>query len=214
MRTSFARKLTAILILLNHATEILNRPQFASITECTNIVMAFRWLVASTGTSGIRRLPNRIEVEGLTFGQLGLEDVRKSLTQIRTRAIQALEELYKPRQRLYIEFTLLSEMHPGDAHTLHSDSERRDATGGWVPNHTPWREFAMMLYLNTSGVDYGGGVLRFPELGRQVIPEAGLLVGFPCGRTHQHEVTPIETGLRYSVSIWTTADPARTERWW
>jgi hypothetical protein len=201
------------MIQLKRATEILNCPQFASWMECANVIAAFRQVVAVNGTTGVRRLPNRIEVQGLTFGQMGFDDVRKSLTEIRTRAIQAVEELYRPRQRLFIEFTLLSEMHPGDAHVLHSDSEAQDSTGKWVPNHTPWREFAMLLYLNTSGLDYGGGVLRFPELGRQIIPEAGLLVGFPCGRTHQHEVTRIETGLRYSVSIWTTADRARAERW-
>jgi predicted 2-oxoglutarate/Fe(II)-dependent dioxygenase YbiX len=192
---------------------ILKSPEFASPAHCTSVIEAFKQVAASNNANGIRQALNRIEIQGRTFSQMGFQDIHDFLSETRTRALEAVDEFYKPNQRLFIEFTLLSEMHPGDAHVLHSDSETQDATGRWLPNHTAWREFSMMVYLNTSGADYRGGVLRFPALGEQIIPKAGLLVGFPCGRTHQHEVTPIETGLRYSVSIWTTAERGRAERW-
>jgi predicted 2-oxoglutarate/Fe(II)-dependent dioxygenase YbiX len=180
---------------------------------CASVIKAFKQVAAGNNANGMRRAPNRIEIQGRTLSEMGFQDIHDFLSETRTRALGAVNEFFKPHQRLFIEFTLLSEMHPGDAHVLHSDSETQDATGRWVPNHTAWRKFSLMVYLNTSGVDYGGGVLRFPALGEQIIPKAGLLVGFPCGRTHQHEVTPIETGLRYSISIWTTAERTRAEHW-
>jgi predicted 2-oxoglutarate/Fe(II)-dependent dioxygenase YbiX len=195
------------------ATEVLYLPQLATATDCASLIEEFRRVVANDGTKQIRRMPKRIEVPGSTFREMGIERAHESLTKIRARAFQALRKFYRPNKRSSIEFTLLSEMHTGDAHTLHADKEAQDRGGRWVPNHTPWREFAIMIYLNTSGVDYWGGLLCFPELGMQIRPEAGLLVGFPCGHTHQHKVTTIETGRRYSISIWTSSDPARAERW-
>src|SRR5215207_8119623 len=85
--------------------------------------------------------------------------------------------------------------------------------GRWVPNHTPWRAYTAMLYLNTSGVDYEGGPLRFPELGPEIVPRAGLLVGFPCGQQYQHEVTAVRQGSRYAISMRMTRDPAHAEDW-
>jgi hypothetical protein len=46
-----------------------------------------------------------------------------------------------------------------------------------------------------------------------VVPETGELAGFGCGHRYQHEVTEIAAGLRYSISMWMTADTDRAEIW-
>ena len=134
------------------------------------------------------------------------------LGEVREAVLAALQSFFGEPD-LRVEFTLLTEMRAGDSHALHADNERSAGSGQWVPNHTPWRAYAAMVYLNTSGVDYYGGVLRFPAVAQEVAPCAGELVGFSCGREREHEVTPIEDGKRYSISMWLTRDGGRAEHW-
>ncbi|MEM9004100.1 MAG: 2OG-Fe(II) oxygenase [Cyanobacteria bacterium P01_F01_bin.86] len=60
---------------------------------------------------------------------------------------------------------------------------------------TAHRRFAVSLNLNTG--EYEGGMLRFPEFGRQTyIPPAGGALVFSCSLLH--EATPVTQGLRYA----------------
>lgn len=111
------------------------------------------------------------------------------------------------------EFTLLTEMRVGDSHVLHADSERQTPTGAWEPNHTPFRTRVGLLYLNTNGVDYQGGVLHLPGLARAISPTRGMFVAFPSGRRHVHEVARVDAGKRLTLTVWLTADPSRVEPW-
>ena len=65
-----------------------------------------------------------------------------------------------------------------------------------------------MLYLNSYGTDFGGGVLHFTRLGQVVEPTAGLLVGFRCDGAHTHEVPAVQWGTRRALAFWFTTDPA------
>jgi len=199
------------------AVTFLRQESFLSPVECDEIIDSFRYLVANPPScagcgSGLRSQPNRTEIEGRLWGRGQLKSMSNRLGAIRQGALEELQSFFG-EAGLHVEFTLLTEMRQGDAHPLHADNERRAEDGRWIPNHTPWRAFASMVYLNTSGVDYTGGVLRFPSLGKEVVPQAGDLVGFGCGHEHEHEVTPIADGRRYSISIWLTRDPKRAERW-
>jgi len=102
---------------------------------------------------------------------------------------------------LYPETVLLAALSDGQGHVAHADNERRIGDE-WVPNHTPQRNFAGILYLNSG---FEGGELRFegdePRIFR---PAEGLYVSFPCDRHFVHEVTPVERGRRYSLALWYT----------
>jgi 2OG-Fe(II) oxygenase superfamily len=80
----------------------------------------------------------------------------------------------------------------------------------FVPNHTGWREYTALLYLND---DFEGGEILFEDgpfnrLYQKVIPiKANTLVLAPNGPHFYHEVFPIRSGKRYSLHIWYTSDP-------
>lgn len=70
----------------------------------------------------------------------------------------------------------------------HFRAHRDNTTKG-----TAHRRFAVSLNLNS---DYEGGLLRFPEFGRQLYqPPAGGAVVFSCSLLH--EATPVTAGVRY-----------------
>jgi hypothetical protein len=62
--------------------------------------------------------------------------------------------------------------------------------------------------LNTRGVDFHGGEIRFPLMGRSVDPIAGRLVGFRCDTVHTHEAPPVAFGVRRALAFWCTFDQA------
>lgn len=86
----------------------------------------------------------------------------------------------------------------GGRHPLHADAMKLDGT----PNHTPKRMASAMLYLSDGEKEFSGGVLRFPRLPQDVIPRAGLLVGFLTTLDYQHEVTPVTRGVRDAIALW------------
>ena len=97
---------------------------------------------------------------------------------------------------------------------MHADNQEYTDEGGWLPNHTPYHHCTAILYLNSCGADYEGGLLRFSSTQQEVIPQKGLLVGFLSGPEYQHEVTRIQRGFRYNISVWVTLDSARAECWY
>lgn len=80
----------------------------------------------------------------------------------------------------------------------------------YLPNHTYWREYTGLIYLND---DFEGGEILFEDgpcnkLYQKIIPiQAGMLVIAPNGSNFYHEVFPIRKGTRYSLHLWFTSDP-------
>ena len=80
----------------------------------------------------------------------------------------------------------------------------------FVPNHTGWREYTALLYLNE---DFEGGEILFEDgpfnkIYKKVIPiKANMLVIAPNNQNFYHEVFRIRKGKRYSLHIWYTSDP-------
>lgn len=102
---------------------------------------------------------------------------------------------------IYPETVLLAMIQDGQAHEPHADNEKR-VNNEWVPNHTPQRDYAGLLYLNS---DFEGGELHFEGDGSRIFrPSGGLYVSFPCDRRFVHQVTPVEHGRRYSLALWFT----------
>jgi hypothetical protein len=191
---------------------VLNLSAFVSPAWCQDLIGAFSSTLPSS-CYGVRRLPFRTEIDARLLSTIGQSQLTNGLREVRRRTRDLLHEFYIPCGELFVDYTLLTEMRIGDAHPAHADSESPSPDGGWIPNHTPWRHSVGMLYLNTNGLDYKGGELLFPTLGLRILPEAAQLVGFTSGRQHWHEVTPVTNGVRYSLSMWMTEDPAHQEAW-
>lgn len=202
---------------LTQVSPLLRRQCFLDCGACAELVAAFGHLANTPNHSpgsvpGIRWQPNRTEIPGTVVCERSTEGVANHLTNLRHRVLHETKAFFSV-SKLAIEFTLVTEMRVTDAHALHADNARRTADGRWEQNHTPWRVYATMLYLNSCGVDYDGGTLRFPSCSEEVMPRTGDLVGFACGPEREHEVTPIQSGSRYSISMWLTDQVSRAESW-
>lgn len=194
---------------------LLIRHGFLSPTLCRNLIAGFQQ-ISETYTEEddyVRRYEGRTSICGIAIKQAGIDGVSDELSEIRQRAADALGEFYGVAGPIHIDFTLAAEMRVGDCLPVHADNESYNDDGVWTPNHTFYHHCAAQLYLNDCGIDYEGGLLRFPSLEQEISPQAGMLVGFMCDRNYQHEVTPIQHGRRYAISIWVTQDAEHAESW-
>lgn len=195
---------------------LLRHDGFLPHDRCAEIVAGFQAVaadpIANSEPAAIRRHPQRTEISARAVRDRLGADVERRVAETRQRILREVRAFFRVPP-LVIDLTLLSEMREGDSHILHADNCRRNQSGGWEANHTPWREYAALLYLNTNGRDYDGGELSFPASGELIAPRAGTLVAFSCGREREHEVVPIRRGSRHSMSIWMTTDSSYAEAW-
>jgi 2OG-Fe(II) oxygenase superfamily len=115
-------------------------------------------------------------------------------------------EIHFSTAELFVESFFVACLFTGDSHIPHADNERLE-DGGWVPNHTPQRDYTGIAYLNH---DFRGGELVLPDLGITIAPRQGLLVGFPSNHEFVHAVPKVLSGKRYSLPIWFTVNSAKT----
>lgn len=194
---------------------VLIDPEFAGEPDVIALLSAFDVAVqarnAGQDMPGVRAMAVRTEVSCRSLARRCPPEIGDIMTAVRERVVTAVKKFFDVSDE-QPELTLLSEMRTTDCHLLHADAERQ-VMGGWGPNHTYWRTHVGLLYLNTSGADFEGGLLKLPVLGRTIAPAAGMLVSFPTGHRYVHEVTSVISGRRLSLAIWLTADAARAERW-
>lgn len=105
----------------------------------------------------------------------------------------------------YPETVLMTGLGIGGHHILHADNCKLDGDT-WVPNHTPYRTYTCMQYLNS---DFDGGEISWPTQNMTIKPTEGMLVAFPSDHLYAHEVHPVTRGKRYAVAIWMTNFSAR-----
>lgn len=85
---------------------------------------------------------------------------------------------------------------PGAYARLHSDNTDEHGNSGPFTRS----RYAAFLYLND---DFDGGLLRFPKHDIEIKPQVGMLAAFDGGFNNMHEVTLIESGIRYTIgSFW------------
>jgi hypothetical protein len=180
--------------------------------RCNFLIDTFDRVAASDYRSGVRRAAQRTEISAYAM-RAASRTAHEIIGVARLGIAEQITHRFGVGHSLYVEYTLLSSMRSGDRHPRHADRERRREDGAWEPNHTPHRDYTGIIYLNSNDLHFEGGVLRFPELGREVRPLAGQLVAFGCDRRYEHEVTPVTSGARYSLSCWLTRFPARAEYW-
>lgn len=194
---------------------LLIRHGFLSPTLCRNLIAGLQQ-ISETYTKAddyVRRYEHRTSICGIAIKRAGIDGVSDKIIEIRRRAADEVCRFYGTAGPIHIDFTLATEMRVGDCLPVHADNESCNDDGVWTPNHTSYHHSAALLYLNDCGIDYEGGVVRFPSFEQEIIPQAGMLVGFMCDRKYQHEVTPIQRGQRYAITIWVTQDAEHAEYW-
>jgi hypothetical protein len=85
---------------------------------------------------------------------------------------------------------------------LHCDSVQIDGTP-WDDENTGLEhlEFSALVYLNTSGVDYEGGSIYFPNQKLDIAPKAGQMIFFKGDIDHPHGVSEVTSGKRYALIL-------------
>lgn len=88
---------------------------------------------------------------------------------------------------------------PGADNPLHADATKLDGSP-IQPDGTPEElEWSGLLYLNTHGEDFEGGVISFPEFELDYYPKAGDLVLFKGDVEHRHGVSTVISGERRNI---------------
>jgi len=90
---------------------------------------------------------------------------------------------------------------PGQLQMPHADKELHEGEHKGKPNDFPYYDIAGLFYIND---DYEGGELYFPHQGIQFKPKAGAAYFFPGDMGYIHGITPVESGIRYTVPFFWT----------
>jgi hypothetical protein len=98
---------------------------------------------------------------------------------------------------------MLAEISKGGKNDgLHCDSVQLDGTP-WDDGNTMLDdlEYSALVYLNTSGVDYTGGRIYFPNQGLDILPKTGQMIFFRGDIDHPHGVSKVTSGKRYTLVL-------------
>jgi hypothetical protein len=90
----------------------------------------------------------------------------------------------------------------GHNQALHCDSVQLDGTP-WDDGNTMLEdlEFSALVYLNTSGIDYTGGTIYFPNQEINLMPKTGQMIFFRGDIEHPHGVSEVTSGKRYALIL-------------
>lgn len=131
-------------------------------------------------------------------------DIRELLVKIRARVIESVVTNLKIERPLYADSLTITRWRVGEDQAPHADSENVDGS----PHLYPWRNYGAIMYLNTV---YEGGEIYFPTLDLKPKIEADMLAFFPGTVKFLHGVTPVRSGIRYTVATFLTHDEAHKD---
>jgi len=214
----------------------------SSASPESQIIILENFISADTANALIRHFD--AEKKNLTsysdnefsLGSISNPHIRKIILNISNRVLQLMRQNYALEGRNYIlDHGGLYARIPKNFCTYHTDNlyfecplhgkdqgRLRTICPGncpgskYVPNHTYWREYTALVYLNDG---FTGGELAFEDgphnrIYKKVIPiHANMLVLAPNGPNFYHEVYPIQNGRRYSLHLWFTSDPQIRRSW-
>ena len=123
------------------------------------------------------------------------------MARLRQRTARAIRNDYKVDDAIYADTLQLIRWRTGDSQAPHADAEHADGT----PHPFPWRRFGAILYLNDT---YQGGEIYFPTLGLTPAIKPGTVAFFPSTLGYLHGVTPVTSGIRYTMCTFFTHDAA------
>jgi predicted 2-oxoglutarate/Fe(II)-dependent dioxygenase YbiX len=88
-------------------------------------------------------------------------------------------------------------MPEGTHNGLHADTLDYSFDAGW----DDLDNISALLYLSSSGIDFAGGSLVFPQHELRYDPECGSLVIFPGDMKHMHGVEKVLSGKRATLVL-------------
>jgi hypothetical protein len=96
----------------------------------------------------------------------------------------------------------LTKMLKGAKNELHSDMYllNGDEWFGGAGKRSELK-YSALLYLSSSGVDFEGGEITFPEYGISIRPNSGDLVFFTGDLDHKHYVSKVVSGERLTLVV-------------
>jgi hypothetical protein len=118
-------------------------------------------------------------------------------SQIKAGIINAVASVHELDPKTVVQIGYHTQKwEPGAFARAHSDNtDEHGNTGPFARSR-----YAAFLYLND---DFEGGILRFTKQDLEIAPKAGMLAVFDGGFNNMHEVTLIESGVRYTIgSFW------------
>jgi len=140
--------------------------------------------------SSVLPLDNDEEVISLGLSPTIFSDIEKAMPE----AIASVHDL-EPKTICKIGYHT-QKWEPGAYARMHSDNTDAEGNSGAFTRS----RYAGFLYLNDN---FKGGLLRFPNQNIEIKPEIGMLAVFDGGFNNMHEVSLIESGVRYTIgSFW------------
>lgn len=118
-------------------------------------------------------------------------------SQIKSGIIDAVASVHDLAPKTVVQIGYHTQKwEPGAYARLHSDNTDDKGNSGAFTRS----RYAAFLYLND---DFDGGLLKFPKQGIELSPKVGMLAAFAGGFENMHEVSLIESGVRYTIgSFW------------
>jgi len=118
-------------------------------------------------------------------------------TQIKKGIIDAVSSVHDLDPKIISQIGYHTQKwEPGAYARIHSDNTDEHGNSGAFTRS----RYAAFLYLND---DFNGGLLQFPGQNLSIQPKVGMLAAFDGGFNNMHEVTLIESGVRYTIgSFW------------
>ncbi|GKC77034.1 prolyl 3-hydroxylase 1 isoform X2, partial [Tanacetum coccineum] len=122
---------------------------------------------------------------------------------IRDKLKEKVEEFFGCEYELFIEFTGLISWTKGASIGWHSDDNR---------SYLKQRDYAAVCYLNSYGVDFGGGLFHFQD-GEPTtfVPMAGDVLIYTADSRNVHSVEEITDGERLTLTLWFSRDKSHDE---
>jgi hypothetical protein len=140
--------------------------------------------------SSVLPLDNDEEVISLGLSPTVFSDIEKMMP----KAIASVHDL-DPSTIVKIGYHT-QKWEPGAYARIHSDNTDAEGNSGAFTRS----RYAGFLYLND---DFEGGLLKFPDQDINIKPQIGMLAVFDGGFNNMHEVSLIESGVRYTIgSFW------------
>jgi hypothetical protein len=140
--------------------------------------------------SSVLPLDNDEEVIAFGLSPTIFSDIEKTMPE----AIASVHDL-DPKTICKIGYHT-QKWEPGAYARMHSDNTDAEGNSGAFTRS----RYAGFLYLND---DFKGGLLKFPDQNIEIKPQVGMLAVFDGGFNNMHEVSLIESGVRYTIgSFW------------
>jgi hypothetical protein len=174
---------------------LLCHPDFLSPAACEALITFFERHIARLGGPDVSPAFSHrvIRFRRLIDAAPEHSEVVRLMSVVRFLASQRIAEFFREGMVLPEETQIVA-WPPGSHQPLHRDTLRSTTT------------YVSLCYLNDG---FAGGRTFFPGH-PGVEPRAGMMLAFHGARL-EHGVTMVQSGMRYTMPIWFTADPEAIE---